>query len=175
MGARGAFTSSTGICVKAGSPYLVLGFRASRSRCSCSLFCWLQAPALTSAIPFRHCPGGALPHSVGRQFFQLYHRFAFVIGIIVLSSWIFVTANAILLLTRGAPWRHFYPWLLLSIYALSSGLITAIGRVGLESNKHFQIATLFSVFSFTSALSEPPSRSIATPGDQVELLGGADF
>ena len=55
---------------------------------------------------------------------------AFVIGIIVLSSWIFVTANAVLLLARGAPWRHFYPWLLLSIYALSSGLITAIGRVG---------------------------------------------
>jgi hypothetical protein len=55
---------------------------------------------------------------------------AFVIGIIVLSSWSFVTANAVFLLARGAPWRHFYPWLLLSIYALSSGLITAIGRVG---------------------------------------------
>jgi hypothetical protein len=54
----------------------------------------------------------------------------FVIGIIVLSSWIFVTANAVLLLAGGAPLRHFYPWFLVSIYALSSGLITAIGRVG---------------------------------------------
>jgi len=69
----------------------------------------------------------------------------FVIGIIVLSSWIFVTANAVLLLARGAPWRHFYPWLLLSIYALSSGLITAIGRVGFGVQQ--ALSNRYAVFS----------------------------
>jgi hypothetical protein len=69
----------------------------------------------------------------------------FVIGIIVLSSWIVVTANAILLLARGASWRHFYPWLLLSIYALSSGLITAIGRVGFGVQQ--ALSNRYAVFS----------------------------
>ena len=77
MGARGSFTSSAGICVKARPPYLVLAFRASRNRCSCSLLCCLRAPVLTSAIPFRHCPGSALSNSMGRQLFQLCQRFGF--------------------------------------------------------------------------------------------------
>ena len=71
----------------------------------------------------------------------------FVIGIIVLSSWIVVTANAILLLSRGASWRHFYPWLLLSIYALSSGLITAIGRVGFGVEQ--ALSNRYAVFSLS--------------------------
>ena len=75
------------------------------------------------------------------------HVSPFVIGIIVLSSWIFVTANAILLLTRGASWRHFYPWLLLSIYALSSGLITAIGRVGFGVQQ--ALSNRYAVFSLS--------------------------
>jgi len=56
----------------------------------------------------------------------------FAVGVIVLSLLIVSLASAIMimLLNRGTQWRHFYPWLLISAYALSSGLITAIGRVG---------------------------------------------
>jgi len=54
----------------------------------------------------------------------------FGVGVVVLILSIIVLANAITLLIRGANWRHFYPWFLISAYAFSSGLITASGRVG---------------------------------------------
>ncbi len=73
----------------------------------------------------------------------------FGVGVIVLTLLIVVLTNAIMLLNRGAQWRHFYPWLLISAYALSSGLITAIGRVGFGveqalSNRY----TTFSLFIY---------------------------
>ncbi len=54
----------------------------------------------------------------------------FGVGVIVLTLWVVALANAIMLLNRGANWRHFYPWFLITAYALTSGLITASGRVG---------------------------------------------
>jgi hypothetical protein len=54
----------------------------------------------------------------------------FAVGLLVLTLWIVALASAIMLLKRGAQWRHFYPWFLISFYGLSSGFITAIGRVG---------------------------------------------
>ena len=64
--------------------------------------------------------------------------------------WLVTSANAIILITtRGAPWRHFYPWLLLGTYALTSSVITAIGRLGfgIEQALSNRYATL-SLFSY---------------------------
>jgi hypothetical protein len=71
------------------------------------------------------------------------------VGIIVLSLLIAALANAIILLSRGAQWRHFYPWLLIIVYALSSGLITAVGRVGFGAEQALSHRyTIFSLFLY---------------------------
>jgi hypothetical protein len=69
----------------------------------------------------------------------------FTVGIIVLSLWIVASANAIMLISRGVEWRRFYPWFLISVYALSSGLITAIGRVGFGVEQ--ALSSRYAIFS----------------------------
>jgi hypothetical protein len=69
----------------------------------------------------------------------------FAIGIIVLSLWIGASANAVMLISCGAEWRHFYPWFLIGIYALSSGFITAIGRVGFGVEQ--ALSSRYAIFS----------------------------
>ena len=69
----------------------------------------------------------------------------FAIEIIVLSLWLVASANAIMLISRGAAWRHFYPWFLISVYALSSGLITAFGRVGFGVEQ--ALSSRYAIFS----------------------------
>jgi len=69
----------------------------------------------------------------------------FLVGVIVSASCIVAAARATMLLNRGAPWRHFYPWFLISAYGLSSGVITAMGRVGFGLEQ--ALSTRYAVFS----------------------------
>jgi len=69
----------------------------------------------------------------------------FLVGVIVSTLCIVATARAIMRLNHGAPWRHFYPWFLISAYGLSSGVITAMGRVGFGVEQ--ALSTRYAVFS----------------------------
>ena len=69
----------------------------------------------------------------------------FLVVVIVSALWIVAAANATMLLSRGAPWRHFYPWFLISVYGLSSGVITAMGRVGFGLEQ--ALSTRYAIFS----------------------------
>jgi len=48
-------------------------------------------------------------------------------------------------LVGGGQWRHFYPWLLISFYGLSTGFITAIGRVGFGVEQ--ALSSRYAIFS----------------------------
>jgi hypothetical protein len=102
----------------------------------------------------------------------------FSLGIIVLSLWIIASANAIMLISRGVEWRQFYPWFLISVYALSSGLITAIGRVGFgveqALSSRYAIFSLFlylGLFGITFAL-YCHAQEWAEAGRRRWILGG---
>ena len=73
----------------------------------------------------------------------------FAVGVIVLFLSIVAWSKAIALLNRGANWRHFYPWFLITAYAFSSGLITASGRVGFAAGQPLSSRyTTFSLFVY---------------------------
>lgn len=77
------------------------------------------------------------------------HAWPFAIGGIVLTLWLSAVANAIFLIRHGAGWRRFYPWLLISAYALTSALITAIGRSGFGVEQALSSRyTTFSLFLY---------------------------
>ena len=77
------------------------------------------------------------------------HAWPFAIGGIVLALWLSAVTNAIFLIRRGAGWRRFYPWLLISAYALASALITAIGRSGFGVEQALSSRyTTFSLFLY---------------------------
>jgi hypothetical protein len=82
-------------------------------------------------------------------YFQSARVSPFAVGSVVLLLWIAAVVNAFILVRRGAPWRHFYPWLLIGLYALTSSVITAMGRVGfgLEQALSSRYAT-FSLFIY---------------------------
>jgi hypothetical protein len=67
------------------------------------------------------------------------------VGLVVLALWIVALTITIRLLVCGAQWRHFYPWLLISLYGLSSGLITAMGRVGFGVQQ--ALSSRYAIFS----------------------------
>ena len=84
------------------------------------------------------------------SYFESAQVHPFPVGVIVSLLWLVTSANAtILIITRGASWRHFYPWLLIGTYALTSSFITAIGRVGFGFEQALSTRyTSFSLFSY---------------------------
>lgn len=54
----------------------------------------------------------------------------FLLGMIALGLLSGGIVYALVTIRRRGDWRTFYPWLLLAAYAVASGLITAVGRLG---------------------------------------------
>jgi hypothetical protein len=82
-------------------------------------------------------------------YFKSAHISPFVVGVTVLILWLVTSASAIILITRGTNWRHFYSWFVIGIYALISSIITAIGRLGFGVEQALSPRyTTFSLFSY---------------------------
>lgn len=69
----------------------------------------------------------------------------FLFGIIACVLFTAVIGSAAILLLRTREWRPFYPCLLMGVYALVTGIVTAFGRVGFGMEQ--ALTSRYSVFS----------------------------
>ena len=143
-----AFAHASGICIKARTPSMVFDFRVGAATIFAYFVDYKRPP---SHPPFHF---GVL---------QLSHYLILWVGGYFNASRVALWSrgncfmlvdssltNAIMMISRGANWRHFLPVVPDQItYAFSSGLITASGRVGFGvrqalSNRY----TTFSLFVY---------------------------
>lgn len=76
-----------------------------------------------------------------------------IAGAAVLLLFGLLAMKAALLVRQGGDWQPHYPWILLGVYALVSGCITAAGRLefGLYAAAHFRYAP-FTVFLYVAVI-----------------------
>jgi len=73
----------------------------------------------------------------------------FLFGIVASAVFVAVFASMIVILAQDRNWHTFYPWLLIAAYALGTGIITALGRIGFGVQQALDNRyTVFSLFFY---------------------------
>jgi hypothetical protein len=136
-----------------------------RTRMRIILPCWFAygaAGIVSIAYYFLgyHRPEIASPAAGLRQFPQIIEFIVVWLGAVVRSAWVeprvsgTIASTALIVVTFSAliflrcnksRWRNYYPWMLIGIFSLATGALTAVGRVGIGTDLVFN--TWFSGFS----------------------------
>ena len=116
-------------------------------------------------IGYKH-PPDTPPFAVGiSKLEQLWRYFAIwlgdlfitstpaLVGVFILSLFVFLVVLTIGRSWRGESWRASYPWLVLGSYVVISGIVTASGRVGFGVAVAFDVRyTAFTVFFYIAVI-----------------------
>jgi hypothetical protein len=72
-----------------------------------------------------------------------------IAGIVTVGLFAVLGGTILIVLFRNKEWRTFYPWVLVGVYAVITGIVTAFGRVGFGTQQALDSRyTVFSLFLY---------------------------